>query len=430
MITRRTKVQLLVFVLITLLGCTYVGAKYARLDRVLFDDHYTVRAHFAESGGIFDGAEVSYRGVTIGQVGDLQVTDDGVDVLLDIDNKWDDIPKDTLAVVGNRSAVGEQYVELQPQTDDGPSLGEDSEIPVENTRTPLPTSKLLEDISNTTASVDKDALRKVVTEFGYAFDGTGDDLGRLIDSSNSFIETANDNFDVTTALIKDSNTVLNTQLDSASAIRSFTRDLALFSGTLAGSDKDLRKVIDSGSVTANQLRTFIEDNRVDLASLINNLVTTGEVVVKHLDGIEQLLVLYPYVVEGGFTVVAKDPNGDYDAHFGMVMTDHALCHQGYGGTDRRPPNDGENRAMKTGTRCAEPPSKSNARGAQNAPRVGANYRAPIAGFYDEATGSFRWNDGADSLTAPGSVPARTEARAQGEEAWQWLLLQPIVATTH
>ncbi len=300
---------------------------------------------------------------------------------------------------------------------------------MENTRTPLPTAKLLEDISNTTASVDKDALRKVVTEFGYAFDGTGDDLGRLIDSSNSFIQTANDNFDVTTALIKDSNTVLHTQLDSASAIRSFTKDLALFSGTVAGSDKDLRKVIDSGSVTANQLRTFIEDNRVDLASLLNNLVTTGEVVVKHLDGIEQLLVLYPYVVEGGFTVVAKDPNGDYDAHFGMVMTDHALCHDGYGGTDRRPPNDGENRPMKTGTRCSEPPSKSNARGAQNAPRVGANYRAPIAGFYDEATGSFRWNDGADSLTAPGSVPARTEARAQGEEAWQWLLLQPIVATT-
>ena len=56
MITRRTKVQLLVFVLITLLGVTFVGARYARLDRVFFDDAYTVVAHYPESGGIFAGA--------------------------------------------------------------------------------------------------------------------------------------------------------------------------------------------------------------------------------------------------------------------------------------------------------------------------------------------------------------------------------------
>ena len=63
MITRRTKIQLLVFVLITLLGVTFVGARYAQLDRLFFDDTYTVVAHFADSGGIFAGGEVTYRGV-------------------------------------------------------------------------------------------------------------------------------------------------------------------------------------------------------------------------------------------------------------------------------------------------------------------------------------------------------------------------------
>ena len=70
---------------------------------------------------------------------------------------------------------------------------------------------------------------------GKAFDGTGEDLGRIIDTGNSFIQAANDNFDVTTALIRDSNTVLKGQVASASAIREFARNLALFSGTLAGS---------------------------------------------------------------------------------------------------------------------------------------------------------------------------------------------------
>ena len=68
MITRRTRIQLMVFVLITLLGVSYVGARYARLDRLVFDDSYTVVAHFADSGGIFAGAEVTYRGVRVGQV--------------------------------------------------------------------------------------------------------------------------------------------------------------------------------------------------------------------------------------------------------------------------------------------------------------------------------------------------------------------------
>src|SRR3954471_15159768 len=105
MISRRVRLQLLVFVAITLLGVSYVGARYARLDRVFFDDHYTVVAHLERSGGIYEGREVSYRGVRVRSVGMLVLTDAGVDAYLDIDNSDDTIPADTLAVVGNRSAV-------------------------------------------------------------------------------------------------------------------------------------------------------------------------------------------------------------------------------------------------------------------------------------------------------------------------------------
>src|SRR3954454_14625455 len=109
MVTRRTKLQLLIFAIITLLGVTFVGARYARLDRVFVDDAYTVVAHFPDSGGAFAGAEVSYRGVRVGQVAKMVLTKTGVDIVLDIDNDQDKIPVDSLAVVGNRSALGEQY---------------------------------------------------------------------------------------------------------------------------------------------------------------------------------------------------------------------------------------------------------------------------------------------------------------------------------
>lgn len=445
MITRRTKVQLLIFVVITLIGVTFVGARYARLDRVFFDDSYTVVAHFEDSGGIFAGAEVTYRGVTIGRVDKMQLTDSGVDVHLDIDNEWDQIPAQTLALVGNRSAVGEQYVELQPKQDDGPYLDDDSEIPTVDTRLPTPTAKLLGDLSATVNSVDKKDLRTVVHELGVAFDGAGEDLGQIIDTSNSFIELADDNFDVTAALIKDANTVLSGQLSTASAIRNFSRNLEAFSTTLAGADQDLRTVIDTGSATANEVRTFIEDNQVDLASLLNNLVTVSEVVVRNKDGLEHLLAVYPHVVEGGFTVVAKDPEtGNYDAHFGLVLTPHQLCHSGYEGVDRRDPFDGSNRPLKTNLGCTDSADKSNARGAQNLHRAATDYDQPVVATYDPQTGAVSWLDEPARLMPDGTLRkgkgtqgaeepildrTTTAGRSSGgddeEESWKWLMLRPL-----
>ena len=424
MITKRTKVQLMVFVLITLVGVSYVGARYARLDRLLFDDSYRVVAHFQESGGIFEGAEVTYRGISIGKVGDMVLTEQGVDVLLDIDNDTAPIPADTGALVGNRSAVGEQYVELQPNVDDGPFLEDGSEIADAETDTPISSTKLLVDLDRMVNSVNKDSLRTVVSEMGKAFNGTGENLGRIIDTSNSFIRTANANFDITEALIQDSNTVLRTQIDSTSSIKSFARDLALLSDTLVTSDADLRRVINSGSATANQLRTFLEENEVNLGQLINNLVTTGEIVVEHLDGIEQILVLYPYVVEGGYTVVDKDEQtGLYDAHFGMILTQEPhVCTEGYESTDTRTPQDRRDLPMNEDARCTEPQSQSSARGAQHAPRAGAAYRAPGIGTYDSGTGTVTYSDESpsESVTYTGGAAA-----AFGEDSWKWLLLQPL-----
>ena len=176
MITRRTKIQLLVFVVITLVGCSFVGARYAKLDRLFYDSAYTVTAHFGSSGGIFAGAEVTYRGVQIGKVDRLVLTEEGVDVELAIDNQHDSIPAATLALVGNKSAVGEQYVELQPKSNDEPYLADGSEIAMADTRTPIQVEQLLSNLATTVGSVDRKALKTTVTELGAAFAGTGEEL--------------------------------------------------------------------------------------------------------------------------------------------------------------------------------------------------------------------------------------------------------------
>ena len=421
MITSTVKKQLLVFVLITLIGVSYVGARYAQLTRLFYDSTYSVAAHFKQSGGIYTGAEVSYRGVGIGKVSNMKLTSKGVDVILSINKSQSKIPKDSIALVANRSAVGEQYVDLQPQKDGGPYLKQGSSIASPDTAIPVSTTEILTNLDNLVESVPQADLRTVVAESGAAFHDAGPSIGQIIDTSSSFIQTAEANFDTTTALIRDARTVLQTQVDKGSDIRAFTRDLALFSGTLAANDQNLRSLIDNGSATANELRTFLEQNKVNLGQLINNLVTTGQVTVKHLKGIRQILVIYPYIVAGGFTVTAKDSDGENNANFGLILTqDPAVCHAGYHKDQYRSPSDRSDKPMDTTAGCSDP--TLNPRGAEKAPdgRTGTDYRPPVA-TYDQSTGKVSWG-----TPAPAPEIAYDGGAAQlfGSDSWKWMLLQP------
>ncbi len=75
MITRQTKLQLLVFGVLAVVGLLFTGARYAGLSTLVpgHDNGYVVNADFSDSGGIFTGAEVTYRGVSVGKVEQLSL---------------------------------------------------------------------------------------------------------------------------------------------------------------------------------------------------------------------------------------------------------------------------------------------------------------------------------------------------------------------
>lgn len=95
--------QLIGFVLVAVMGLVYVGANYVRLDNLLGFGEYTVNLELETSGGIFTNAEIAYRGVPVGRVGDMSLAADGVVVESRIDKSAPDIPASAKAVVANRS---------------------------------------------------------------------------------------------------------------------------------------------------------------------------------------------------------------------------------------------------------------------------------------------------------------------------------------
>ncbi|MEU1848630.1 MlaD family protein [Streptomyces sp. NPDC019990] len=424
MITRTVKAQLLAFAVLTGVGVSYVGAEYTGLVDEVLDRGYTVRADFAASGGIFSGAEVTYRGVPVGRVGELRLAGSGVSVALEIEDGAPRIPADTLAVVANRSAVGEQYVDLQPRRSGGPYLLDGSPIPREHTRVPLPATDLVVSLDRLVNSVGKDDLRTTVDELGKAFSGTGPRLGRLVDSGNELVEAASDTLPQTVSLIEDSRTVLKTQSDQGSAIKAFSRDLAAFTGELKASDGDLRRLIGNATPAAQQVDSLLKSTRPDLPVLLANLISGGQVTVARLPGVEQALVTFPVVVAGSYTVIP----GDGTTHFGLVLgaDDPPPCTQGYGGTRRRDPADTGTRPANTDARCTAPRgSGTSVRGAQNAP--GAPARSHGA---DRAAHVTPYDPDSGTATGPDGTPVEIgstggEQTVFGKESWQWLLVGPM-----
>jgi phospholipid/cholesterol/gamma-HCH transport system substrate-binding protein len=430
MIRRGVKVQLVAFLVLTVLGVGFVGARYVGLGDALLGSGYVVTADFPESGGIFENAEVTYRGVAVGRVDRLRLAADGVHVDLRLDDGVR-VPADAVAVVENRSAVGEQYVDLQPRSVGAPYLADGDRIPGPANRTPLHTETLLVDLGRLVHSVDKDDLVVVIDELGKAFAGTGPDLQRLLDSGDALTRAATASLPETVRLIRGGRTVLATQRESGPAIRSFAGDLADLSDTLRASDGDLRKVLDNGVVASKELRTFVRTNKSSISALLANLLTTGQVTVARLDGVEQVLVTYPDDVAGGFTVVP----GDGTSHFGLVLNaaDPPACTQGYGGTRKRLPSETSDAPANTEAGCTLPRgSASSVRGAQHAPAPSAGSARAWPG--PSGTGSASYLTGYDAGSGlaygPGGAPlsiGRTGGQAQafGKDSWTWLLLGPM-----
>jgi phospholipid/cholesterol/gamma-HCH transport system substrate-binding protein len=410
--TRGTRLQLLVFLMISVLGISYVGVRYVGLGDRLFGHGYSVYVDLADAGGLFTNASVAYRGVPIGRVSGLTLHDKGARATLRLDRKTR-VPVQLHAIVADRSAVGEQYLDLRPDTDSGPYLHDGSVIARERTGVPLAPETLLANLDALVHSVDPADLRVLIDELGTAFEGSETALQRILDAGGQLLESANTALPETLTLLRDGRTVLGTQLDEADAIRRWAAGLAKLAATVRGSDPDLRRLLANGPPAAGQLVALLDGLEPSIGVLLGNLITVNGIAARRLPGIEQILVVYPLVVAGGFTVTP----GDGTAHLGLVVNfnDPPACV--YGRTPK--------------CTSADEARGSSVRGTNNAPRPGGSdpappssrgggEPAPVAG-YDPATGLVLGPDGSP-LEFGGTGG---QYQLAGDQSWKQLLLAGV-----
>jgi phospholipid/cholesterol/gamma-HCH transport system substrate-binding protein len=453
---RGVKIQLLIFAIITVLGVSYTAVRYLGVGGGLFDRTYKAYVELPDSGGAFTNSEVTYRGVTVGRVGPIRLVPGGVRIEMVLD-KGVKIPRDTLAVVANRSAVGEQYIDLQPRSDKGPFLDEGSAytIPADNTRIPVKTSELLLNVDKTVASVDTEDLRTIVDELDKAFNGSGADLQRILDDGGKLIQDMDENFETTRDLLDNSKIVLNTQKDKGNSIKTFARELAALTDTIRENDGNIRETIDATVPATEQLDLLVDGVSDGLPVLLANLTSTGQVLTADQDALRSVLILLPFTVAGSQTVIP----GDGYQHMGLALNIDTPppCTTGYEPNPRWP-QDTKNLPARTDLGCKAPKnSQTGVRGARNAPAPRPYIKLPPGALdgageppaastrevsnteesrpvyqtnstksvfvtgYDPTSGKYV---GPDGVTYTVGTSGGTKSLL-GDESWKWLLLGPL-----
>ncbi len=76
MLDRLTKIQLSIFAVVTVLTVTAITLFYLHLPAKLGLGSYRITADFVTGGGLYQNANVTYRGVTVGRVESVQLTGD------------------------------------------------------------------------------------------------------------------------------------------------------------------------------------------------------------------------------------------------------------------------------------------------------------------------------------------------------------------
>ncbi len=267
------------------------------------------------------------------------------------------------------SAVGEQYLDLRPVTSAGPYLADGSVIPQRETELPLPVTSVLTSINALATSLPLGSLRALTNELATGFAGQSANIQALVDGNSSLARAADATLPQTITLLRDSRTVLATQIAESGALVSFGKTALLLARQLDKANGSLRELIIQAPQAAAQVANLLADSNPSLGVLIANLLTTSDVTLSRGKALDELLSALPADVAIGSTVI----NGK-GARFGVALTFFSPlpCTAGYGGTVYRNGLDTSPGApLNTSAGCAEPASSGiDVRGSAHAPSSG------------------------------------------------------------
>lgn len=252
--------------LVLVLCVFYIFA--AVLNQPLTSRPIQLTVEMKAAGGLFEGSAVTYRGVKVGKVTGIELTDEGLEARLRL-SAGTEVPKDSVAVVRSLSPVGEQYLDFQPSTADGPFLESGATIPAESTDIPMSLQSTVVAVNKVLRQIDERKLRTALVELSEGLSGTGDELGRMIDDGRLLLTELDRIYPQTERLLRNSDSVLDIAPDKAADLRRLGTSAKQLAAFLRDYDPELRDTLRRAPEQIDELEALVADARAVLPDFLS-----------------------------------------------------------------------------------------------------------------------------------------------------------------
>ncbi len=203
---------------------------------------YRVSVSFGEATQLAKEADVRISGVSVGKVKEIETTPSGrSDTVIEIDKQYAPIPKDTRAILRQKTLLGETYVELTPGHPSSGGLPEGGRIPIAQVSDTVE----LDEILSTFDAKTRAAFQSWLQQQAIGLNRRGKDLNDALGNLAPFAVD-------TTTLLK----ILNAQSTDVRRIVNGTGDVF---DALTARDDQLRQLIESSNAVFSTTAQRNED---------------------------------------------------------------------------------------------------------------------------------------------------------------------------
>jgi phospholipid/cholesterol/gamma-HCH transport system substrate-binding protein len=358
--------QLWTFLVLTVVSLLVLGVYYLQVPSLMGIGRYSLKADLPASGGLYPTANVTYRGITIGKVTDVEPTEHGAQATISIDSQYK-IPVDTIANVHSVSAVGEQYLDLVSTGNPGKYFAEGQTIT--KGTVPAEIGPALDTANRGLAALPKDKIATLLDETAESVGGLGPALQRLVDSTQAIVGDFKTNITNVNDIIQNSGGVLDSQIKSSDAIERWARNLNTLAAQAAQRDTNVKSILTQAAPTADQVNSVFSDVRDSLPQTLANLEVVFDLLKRYHTGVEQVLVFLPQGASIAQTVAAPFPN-QAALDLALSINQPPPCLTGFiPAAEWRSPADTSMQALPQGTYCKIPMDQpaNSVRGSRNIP---------------------------------------------------------------
>lgn len=261
---------------------------YYGADNLIFQQKEgpALAAEFTDASGLRPRNDVTLRGVVVGTVSDVALTETGVKVDMTL-NPGTEVPEGSKAMIVRRSPIGELTIELDPGQ--GPPMEDGAVIPVSDTVPPPDVSTTIEAMADVLHAVPSEDLTTVINELALAVDGRAADLARFSKASAQLPERLLEIRMELESLIENGPKVTSVFADNADVLADDITQTAGLAEILKERRFDLVELYESGGRFSSVAGDFISDEKANLSCLIRDAGTLNIALIKRLDDLAATL---------------------------------------------------------------------------------------------------------------------------------------------